>query len=120
MCDMTELRGRWALVTGASSGLGADFARELAGRGCNVVLVARREEPMKALAGALESAHAIQTRVVRWISRPERAEGSPLARADDVEWTCSSTRLRRLRSIPRDSLGTERQMIELIVPRSST
>jgi short-subunit dehydrogenase len=61
---MTELRGRWAVVTGASSGLGADFARELAGRGCNVALVARREEPMKALAAALESAHAIQTRVV--------------------------------------------------------
>jgi short-subunit dehydrogenase len=61
---MSELRGRWALVTGASSGLGADFARELAGHGCNVVLVARREEPMKALAAALESAHGVEARVV--------------------------------------------------------
>jgi hypothetical protein len=61
---MTDLKGRWALVTGASSGLGADFARELAGRGCNVALVARREEPMKELAAALESAHGVATRVV--------------------------------------------------------
>ena len=61
---MTELRGRWALVTGASSGLGADFARELAGRGANLVLVARREAPMQELASALEKEHAISARVV--------------------------------------------------------
>ena len=61
---MSDLRGRWALVTGASSGLGADFARELAARGANVVLVARREAPMKSLAAALEGAHRVATHVV--------------------------------------------------------
>ena len=41
------LTGKWALVTGASSGLGVDFARDLAGREMNLVLVARREEKLR-------------------------------------------------------------------------
>jgi short-subunit dehydrogenase len=43
------LKGKTALVTGASSGLGAEFARQLAARECGLILVARREEALKAL-----------------------------------------------------------------------
>lgn len=55
---------QWALITGASSGLGVDFAHELAADGHNLVLVARREERMHQLASELEARHAIHTRVI--------------------------------------------------------
>jgi short-subunit dehydrogenase len=63
MTDKT-LAGRTALVTGASSGLGVDFARELAQRGCNLVLVARREERLKQVQAELQGAHGIKVMVV--------------------------------------------------------
>lgn len=47
---MTEPR---ALITGASAGLGAEFARQLASKGKNLILVARRTEPMEELAREL-------------------------------------------------------------------
>lgn len=54
--DGRDLLGKWAVVTGASSGLGADFADILAGRGCSLVLVARREERLLSLKSRLERA----------------------------------------------------------------
>jgi short-subunit dehydrogenase len=57
-------RGRWALVTGASAGLGEAFARALAGRGMNVALAARREDRLRALADELSAAHRIRTAVL--------------------------------------------------------
>jgi short-subunit dehydrogenase len=53
-----------ALVTGASSGIGADLARELAGRRHGVTLVARRQSRLVALAEELEKAHGVRTEVI--------------------------------------------------------
>lgn len=50
---MTNASNRWAIITGASSGLGIEFAKQLAAKKINLVLVARRQEPMEKLAGQL-------------------------------------------------------------------
>ena len=52
--DMFDLKGRVALVTGASSGLGIQFARALADNGAAVALVARRADRLKALKDEIE------------------------------------------------------------------
>jgi len=56
--DMFSLKGRVALVTGASSGLGQQFARALADNGAAVALVARRTERLEAFRAELEQAGA--------------------------------------------------------------
>lgn len=53
-----------ALVTGSSSGIGAHIARELAARGHGLILVARREDRLKALADELARTHHVRTEVI--------------------------------------------------------
>jgi hypothetical protein len=53
-----------AVVTGSSSGIGSEIARELARRGHGVTLVARREDRLKALADELAQAHQVRTEVI--------------------------------------------------------
>ena len=61
---LSERYGGWAVVTGASAGLGAEFARAFAREGLSVVLAARREDRLKDLASELERDHRVGTRVV--------------------------------------------------------
>jgi uncharacterized protein len=56
--------GPWALVLGASEGIGAAFAHEAAAQGLCVALVARRREPLHELATALRADHGVDVRTV--------------------------------------------------------
>jgi short-subunit dehydrogenase len=55
--------GPWAVVAGASTGLGAEFARQLAGRKLHLVLLARRAERLEALAAELRARDGVAVRV---------------------------------------------------------
>jgi len=56
--------GPWALVTGASSGIGKEFARQIAASGINIVLVARREDLLKEVGAEFSKRYGVEHRVV--------------------------------------------------------
>ena len=60
---MTPWKGKWALVTGASAGIGVALARELATGGTNLVLTARRTNRLETLARELASTHRISAEI---------------------------------------------------------
>src|SRR5215212_4002165 len=60
---MNSFAGKRALITGASSGLGLEFADLLAAQKVNLVLAARRQEPMEKLASDLRRKYAVDVQV---------------------------------------------------------
>ncbi len=73
--DWKQRYGDWAIVTGASSGLGADFVRQLAMKKMNIILVARRVDRMNAIAKEIENECGVKTQVI----------GQDLIKSDAVE-----------------------------------
>src|SRR6202046_364966 len=57
-------QGKWALVTGASAGIGEAIAVELAKAGVNLALTARRRERLDLLAERLSTGHSIEAKVI--------------------------------------------------------
>lgn len=66
---------KWALVTGASSGIGYEFAKVLAENSYNLILVARRKERLDQLKSEIESEFSVQAQVITAdLSKPEDVE----------------------------------------------
>lgn len=62
--EFADRYGEWALVAGASDGVGAAFADALAARGLNIVLLARRQAVLDEVATGIRDRHGVQTRTV--------------------------------------------------------
>jgi len=80
----------YALITGASAGLGKEFARQLAAKGLNLVLTARREPQLRELADELENRHGIKTLLIPGDladeNEPERIHNLCQKNGVAVEW----------------------------------
>ena len=62
--DFRDRYGPWALVAGASMGIGAALSDEIAGRGLNVVMLARGAELLEAEAQAVRERHGVEVRTL--------------------------------------------------------
>lgn len=64
MQTLTQRYGAWALITGASSGIGAEYAQQLAAQGMNLALLARRTDRLEELGKKLSEQYGIQYRAI--------------------------------------------------------
>ncbi len=71
---MKDFKNRWGLITGASSGIGEEFARRLGSLGMNLVLAARRVDRLNAIADEVRNAHNV---TVHAIQADLLADGQP-------------------------------------------
>lgn len=73
---------QWALITGASSGIGAEFARQLAARGMHLILTARREDLLQKLADEVHQAHGTKTEIIVCDLNAEHGPAQLMAEVD--------------------------------------
>jgi short-subunit dehydrogenase len=75
MSTFREHYGPWAVIAGASVGLGEAFARQLASQGLNLLLIARGQAALDVLAADLRGAHGIEVRVLATdLARPDLSD----------------------------------------------
>ncbi|MGZ4543160.1 MAG: SDR family NAD(P)-dependent oxidoreductase, partial [Mycobacteriaceae bacterium] len=104
-----------AVVTGASSGIGAALADELAARGYSLIIVARRAELLNALASRLSSEHGVQVEV-RAVDLSDPAARAPLATElaeRDISVLCNNAGVATFGPVAELDHDVERDLVQL-------
>jgi hypothetical protein len=108
-----------ALVTGASAGLGAEFAHQLAARGHDVLLVARREDRLKDLARELAAAHGRNVEVfaadLSEQDAPERIQAFADAQGLQIDWLVNNAGVAGPELLPERDWSEQARFFELMM-----
>src|SRR5215475_1002195 len=116
---MDNLRDKWSLITGASSGFGVQFAKLLAARKSNLALTARRTEPVERLAAELRHKHGVDI-AVEGMDRARPGAGTELkarldARGVSIDILVNNAGYGSYGSFIDQPLGTITDMVQLNV-----
>lgn len=85
MKTLKQRFGEWAVITGASSGMGREFSRQIAASGMNVVLVARRRERLEKLATELSAEYGVEAMIVNQDLAAENATESIMQKTRGID-----------------------------------
>lgn len=110
-------KGLWAVVTGASDGIGKEYALQLAAKGLNVVLVSRTLSKLEAIASDIESKYQVSTKVVAFdasVDDPKNYQAIKSA-IDGLPVTVLINNVGQSHSIPVPFLETENKELTDIV-----
>ncbi|MEI6404630.1 MAG: SDR family oxidoreductase [Actinomycetes bacterium] len=114
---MTSLRGGTALVTGATAGIGLQFALELANRGMNLVLVARNQDRLSEIATLIRNQSGVMVEViVADLSTREATDVVALrASQTDIDLVINNAGFGLNESFARSGLEAEQQLLDVLV-----
>lgn len=110
-------KGNWALITGASDGIGAEYAKQLASRGFNIVLVSRTQSKLDAIAEELLTKYGVSTKVIAFDASVDKKEHYQLIKnvIDELPLTVLVNNVGKSHEMPVPFLETEDDAIDGII-----